>query len=157
MPIKGKILGIDYGNARIGIAISDFDQEIAFPKDTLQNTSLNKVILEIHEICTNEKVVEIVLGMPYSMNGKISEQTEKTLKFLALLKKNLSVPVEIHDERLTSIESDVILTTLNMRGEERKNSRDKIAASLILKNYLDYKRSNREKGGKKGELSLKKH
>jgi putative Holliday junction resolvase len=93
--------------------------------------------------------------MPYSMEGDKSDQTKLTEKFVDFLKVNINIPVEIYDERLTSIESDVILNTLRLRGHKRKTERDIIAASLILQNYLELKR-NKGKKGKQGEhISLK--
>jgi len=149
MPKKGKVLGIDYGDARIGLAISDEDQIIAFPKETIQNTSFNEGLRLIKEICDKERIVKIVIGMPFSLDGSKKEQAVKTEEFGNLLKETLKIPLIYHDERLTSVESDDILSTLNMRGTERKLRKDTIAASLILKNYLDLV-SKREKREGKG-------
>jgi putative Holliday junction resolvase len=155
MPKSGKVLGIDYGNVRIGVALSDEDGIIAFPKESIKNTSKSDVLKRLKQLVEAENAKEIIVGMPYSMEGDKSDQTKLTEKFVDFLKVNINIPVEIYDERLTSIESDVILNTLRLRGHKRKTERDIIAASLILQNYLELKR-NKGKKGKQGEhISLK--
>jgi len=155
MPKSGKVLGIDYGNVRIGVALSDEAGIVAFPKESIKNTSKSDVLKRVKELVEAENVSEIVVGMPYSMEGSKSDQTKLTEKFIDFLKVNIDIPIEIYDERLTSIESDVILNTLRLRGDKRKTERDIIAASLILQNYLELKR-NKGKKGKQGEhISLK--
>lgn len=140
---KGKVLGIDYGDKRIGIAISDVDQTMAFGKTSIENSSLKEVIKSIIDLCNAEKVVKIVVGLPLSMEGKKTAQTEKVENFVNALKEPVKIPIEYHDERLTSLSSDVILNTLDIRGKSkhktRKTERDIIAASLILENYLHLK------------------
>ena len=146
MPETGKVLGIDYGDANIGIAVSDIDQEISFPKTTIKNLALDDAILQINNLCKELNIVEIVVGIPVSMSGESSEQTTKTLDFVNKLKKSIKVPVVLHDERLTTHESHVILTSLNTKATKEKRIKDVIAASLILKNYLELKRNKGKKG-----------
>jgi len=155
MPKFGKVLGIDYGNVRIGIAISDEDKIVAFPKESIKNTSKKEVLRRLKVLIETEKVVEIIVGMPFSMEGAKSDQTMLTEKFIKFFKSQIDLPIGTWDERLTSVQSDVILNTLRLRGHKRKIERDIIAASLILQNYLDCKR-NKGKKGKQGEhISLK--
>jgi putative Holliday junction resolvase len=153
MSDRGKIMGIDYGDVRIGIAVSDVDQIVAFGRTSIQNTSQNDAIKKIKEICDEEKIVEIVVGLPLSMEGKHTEQTDKTKVFGEKLKEVTNLIVNYQDERLTTMESDAILYTLGVRGKgkskiaTKKKEKDKIAASLILQNYLNLvTRENREAG-----------
>jgi len=155
MPKSGKVLAVDYGNVRIGIALSDEDQVVSFPKESIRNTSKINVLKRIKEIIEADNVLEIVIGMPYSMEGAKSDQSIKTENFYKFIKESVSIPVLTYDERLTSIESDVILNTLRLRGNKRKIERDIIAASLILQNYLEYKRNKGKKGAQGEHISLK--
>jgi putative holliday junction resolvase len=155
MPKSGKVLAVDYGNVRIGIALSDEEQVVSFPKESINNTSKVNVLKRIKEIIEVENVTEIVIGMPYSMEGSKSDQSNKTEGFYKFIKESVSIPVFTYDERLTSVESDVILNTLRLRGSKRKIERDIIAASLILQNYLQYKRNKGKKGAQGEHISLK--
>jgi putative Holliday junction resolvase len=137
MTQKGKILGIDYGDKRIGVAISDPDRMVAFGKTVIQNESLEKAVGAVKNLCEEEKITEIVLGLPLNMDGTETEQTDKVKKFKDSLEQAIKLPINLHDERMTSVESDGILNTLGVRGNARKEEQDKIAASLILQNYLD--------------------
>ncbi|MCD6109263.1 Holliday junction resolvase RuvX [bacterium] len=137
MLIKGKALGIDYGDKRIGIAVSDNEQQMAFVRDNIKNTSKRKVIKKIKELCEQEKIILVVVGLPLNMEGENTEQTLKVIGFVNELKKAINQKIVYHDERLTTKRSDVILTSIGIRGKDRKEKIDSIAASLILQNYLD--------------------
>ncbi len=143
MPKKGKLLGIDYGDAKIGIAISDESQTVAFGRVLIKNKSHEAVIKQIKEICDKEKVVEIIIGLPLNMDGEKTKQTRKVEHFGETLRLQIGIPIKFHDERLTSAESDAILYTLGVKGSGKskkkikKQEQDIIAASLILQNYLN--------------------
>ncbi|MFC1655368.1 Holliday junction resolvase RuvX [Patescibacteria group bacterium] len=143
MPDKGKVLGIDYGDAKIGVAISDESQTVAFGRVLIKNKSRESVIKQIKEICDSEKVVEIVIGLPLNMDGEETAQTRKVEQFGDVLESQIGLPVNYNDERLTSAESDAILYTLGVKGSGKskknvkKQEQDIIAASLILQNYLN--------------------
>lgn len=141
---KGKVLGIDYGHVRVGIAVSDVERTIAFGRMTLENKSKKYLIEKINDICSDDNIKEIVIGLPLNMDGSETKQTKHVKKFGNLLKSSLNIPVKYHDERLTSLESDGILNALGYGGREKRKDKDKIAASLILQNYLDLK-------GKRGQ------
>jgi len=135
----GKIVGIDYGDARVGVALSDPEKSIAFGREMILNKSKNAVIYRIKQILTEDNVELIVLGLPLSMEGEDTEQTMKVRKFGELLSKAVKTPIVYHDERLTTYEGDGILTSIGMSGRNKKKEKDIIAASLILQNYLDLK------------------
>lgn len=153
MTNKGKALGIDYGDRRIGVAVSDINQEVVFPREYILNEGdLAEVIQKIKELCEQEKVTLIVVGLPLNMEGKDSEQTLKVREFVDSLKEVVDAKIVLHDERLTTRRSDVILTSINKRSRRegaKKEEIDSIAASLILQNYLDLlgKSQGKEKRG----------
>src|SRR3989344_5786964 len=100
------ILGIDYGEKRIGIAVSDDTETLAVPSETLELVSRDQLVDEIIRISAEKGVRTIVVGMPLSLSGAASAQTAVTQDFVAALKKRLEIPVEVQDERLTSVEAD---------------------------------------------------
>ncbi|MFC1809909.1 Holliday junction resolvase RuvX [Patescibacteria group bacterium] len=140
---KGKILGLDWGAKRIGVAVSDEERQMAFGRTSIENKSNEFIISEIKLICDAENIREIVLGYPLNMEGNKTKTTKKVEAFGALLSQKLQITIKYQDERLTSVESDSIITSLDMKKDKRKKESDIIAASLILKNYLDL---HREKG-----------
>jgi putative Holliday junction resolvase len=144
---KGKILGLDWGAKRIGVAISDTFQQMAFGRTSIENKSNEYVINELSKIIEKEHITALVLGFPTNMKGEKTNSTIKVEQFKALLDKNLKIPIKLQDERLTSVESDSIITSLNIKKKDKKKENDIIAASLILKNYLDLQRE-KTKGGK---------
>lgn len=153
MTNKGKALGIDYGDRRIGIAVSDANQQIVFPRKYILNEGdLEEVVQKIKELCKQEKVTLIVVGLPLNMEGDDTEQTLKVRIFTDHLKEVVDAEIVLHDERLTTRRSDVILTSIDKRSKREGAKReeiDSIAASLILQNYLDLlgKSEGREERG----------
>ena len=140
MTNKGKALGIDYGDRRIGIAVSDETQEVVFPREYISNEGDVEVIQKIKELCEQEKIILVVVGLPLNMEGEDSEQTKKVHKFTQELTEAVDQEIVLHDERLTTRQSDVILTSIEKRSnreQAKKEEIDSIAASLILQNYLD--------------------
>ncbi len=134
-----KILGIDYGTRRIGLAISDPDEIIATPLGTIQTSSLKKAIPEIKNSCKENHVGKIVVGLPLRMDGSKGPAVENVEMFIAKLRKELLVTIETWDERLTSAEAEKVLLLADMSRAKRKQVRDKLAAQLILQSYLDSK------------------
>ncbi len=141
---QGKILGLDYGSVRIGIALSDETRTIAFGKEVLPNkpTLLN----QIHKIIQTENVYEIILGYPLNMKGEKTNQTLEVEKFEQSLneflqKNGIAVNVIRWDERLTSKMAEISLITSGMKKKKRqeKGHLDIISAALILQSYLDSK------------------
>lgn len=136
------ILGIDYGAKKIGLAISGSNDKVALPLKILLNTNLSEVLQHLKILCQENEVKKIVVGVPLSLsNGHDvflreqdlqNKQMQEVLNFVEVLKKNLSLPVDLEDERLS--------TKLALRAEKKlvkENGDDAIAAMLILQNYLD--------------------
>ncbi|MBA4336832.1 Holliday junction resolvase RuvX [bacterium] len=149
MTIKGKALGIDYGDRRIGIAVSDIGQDVVFVRDYVENTSRPEVIQKIKDLCDQDQISLVVVGLPLNMEGNDTDQTRKVRLFVEDLKQAIGMEIVLHDERLTAVRSGVILTSIGVKGEDRKERKDAIEASLILQNYLDL--LGKSQGNKKGD------
>ena len=135
----GRILALDVGDVRIGIAVSDIMKIIANPLETYKRTGdLSKDVAYIAKLCKEREVSLIVSGLPKNMRGEETLQTEKTRDFVAEVERQTGLPVEFIDERLTSVSAERVLIEGNVRRENRKKVIDKVAATIILQNYLDY-------------------
>ena len=132
-----RILGVDFGHKRIGLALSDETGTIAQPLDYIDGGAIAKVSVELARFCDERKVGKIVVGVPLRLDGKPSEQTERTLAFIAELRRATTIPVVPWDERLTSVQAERALLEGNVRRSERKLKIDKLAAQIMLQSYLD--------------------
>jgi len=139
-----RTLGIDFGKKRIGLAVSDETGTIAQSLDYLDGGSDDAVSKSIVRLASGRGVTKIVVGVPLSMNGQPSAQTERTLRFIETLRKSTSLPVGRWDERLTTKQAERALLEGNVRRKDRKQKIDKLAAQLMLQSYLDAQ--NQDKG-----------
>lgn len=133
----GRVLGIDFGIKRIGLALSDPLQVLAFPLKTIQalrplEQTVALILQELAEIDT------IVLGLPLLLSGKDSDITKIVRKCAALLKAQSSLPLVLWDERLTTMQVERVLKQGNIKRKKRKKHLDTMSATLILQTYLDY-------------------
>lgn len=131
------IIAIDYGAKKIGIAISNPEHTIAMPIKTIHNVEEKEKIKEILTLIENYSACAIVIGLPISMNGKISNLTTILLKFTEKLSLTTNLPIYLQDERLTSKAADSLLKALGLNRRQRNNQDDSIAASLILETTLN--------------------
>ena len=135
-----KILGLDYGEARIGVAVSDVLEMLASPLDTISEKDralqLEKTALVVKE----NSVEKIVVGYPKRMDGSLGHRAEYTEAFAKDLSEMTGVPYVLWDERLSSTEAHNILALGGVSGKKRKTKVDKIAAVIILQGYLDSNR-----------------
>jgi len=136
MVMKGRILGLDFGSSRVGVAVSDPLQIIASPLTTIYNKSLQSLLAEIKKITQKKEIETIVIGCPLGMNGKETYQTKSTKQFSELLKGN-GYNVILEDERLTSVIAKNNLIKQNKNTGKNKHLIDQAAAALILQSYLD--------------------
>ncbi|MCI8443800.1 MAG: Holliday junction resolvase RuvX [Clostridia bacterium] len=134
-----RILGIDYGEARVGIAITDELNITAQGLETIQRNGSDKIVLRrLDEIFKNYKVETIVVGMPLNMNGTISERAKVTEQFIHKLKcKYNKMKIDTIDERLTTVEAHRTMNFLEINKNKKKNIVDTISAVYILETYLN--------------------
>ena len=135
-----RILGLDYGAKTVGVAVSDPLGLTAQGVEIIRRqreTKLRQTLARIEELVQFYHADRIVLGFPKHMNDDIGERAEKALEFRDMLEKRLHLPVEMEDERLTTVEAVRVMNEMNLRGKERKAVVDEIAAVFILQTYLD--------------------
>lgn len=137
----GRIMALDVGNVRIGIAVSDLMGIIANPLETyVRKGDIQKDVRYIVELAKSKDVTLFVSGLPLDLKGRETEQVQKTREFVDALKAECDIPVKYLDERFTTLSAERVLIEGNVRRENRKKVIDKVAATIILQNYLDRKR-----------------
>ena len=133
-----KIMGLDYGEARTGVALSDELGMMAHGLESIEHKGNDKKLLErICEIIKANKVSKIVIGYPLNMNATKGPRVEKTDAFIKKLEKETGLPVEKIDERLTTVAAHKTMTLLGVSAEKKKKIVDTISAEYILQMYLD--------------------
>ncbi len=140
----GRIVGIDYGLKRIGIAVSDTSKIISSPRPTIaaKRKAEQTVITIAEELATIEKetgsaVEQVVVGLPLKMSGQSSHLTDEVVHFVELLSAAIDIPVKTWDERLTSVQADRSLQEANLTRKRRSKMIDSVAAVIILQSYLE--------------------
>ncbi len=134
-----KILAVDYGDARTGIAISDLLCSIVGSTTVIHSRNQDKTLAQILELVKNNGVGEIVVGLPKNMDGTEGVRAELCRGFAARLAETSGLPVKLWDERRTTVEAHNILSQHNYHGKKRKDTVDAVAASLILEGYLGFR------------------
>ena len=135
-----RIMGIDYGDARTGIAFSDLLCSIVGSTCVVPSRNTEKAIADIVKLAKDNMVGEIVVGLPKNMNGTEGPRAELCREFAEKLKEATGLPVAMWDERRTTVEAHNILSAHNYHGQKRKNTVDAVAASLILEGYLTFRK-----------------
>lgn len=135
-----RIMGIDFGTKRVGIAVSDELLLTAQGMDSLYRKDLKSDLEEIARLARANGVEEIIVGLPLNMNGTYSAKTKEAIEFMDQLSKVVTVPVKTWDERLTSMQAQRVLLEADMSRAKRKKLTDKLAAQIILQSYLDSKK-----------------
>ena len=135
-----KIMGIDYGDARTGIAISDLLCSIVGSTTVIHSRNDEKTLTQICALVKENSVGEIVVGLPRNMDGSEGVRAELCREFAAVLEEATGVKTVMWDERRTTVEAHNILSQHNYHGKKRKNTVDAVAASLILEGYLSFKK-----------------
>ena len=134
-----KIMGIDYGDARTGVAISDLLCSIVGSTYVIPSRNTEKAIADIVKLAQDNGVGELVVGLPKNMNGTEGPRAELCREFAAKLEQVTGLKVVLWDERRTTVEAHNILSMHNYHGQKRKNTVDAVAASLILEGYLAFR------------------
>ena len=132
-----RILAIDHGTKRIGLAISDELGIIAQPLEFVLAEPFNKFLERLKEIIEQKQVELLLVGMPRNMDGSYGPAALKVEEFVAVVKAAVVVPIKLWDERLTSAQANRFLIEGNVRREKRKEKVDKTAAAILLQSYLD--------------------
>ena len=134
-----KIMGIDYGDARTGVAISDLLCTIVGSSTVVKSRNTEKAIADIVRLVEENQVGEIVVGLPRNMDGSEGPRAELCREFARLLEEATGIKVIMWDERRTTVEAHNILSAHNYHGQKRKDTVDAVAASLILEGYLTFR------------------
>ena len=134
-----RILALDHGTRRIGVAVSDETKTIAQPLEFIPAEPFADFLRRLKEILLAKQVDCILLGLPRNMDGSYGPAAQKVEVFASALKSALAVPIKLWDERLTSTMANRILIQGNVRREKRKEKVDKMAAAILLQSYLDGK------------------
>lgn len=134
-----KIMGLDYGDARTGVAISDLLCSIVGTTAVLPSRNTEKLLADIVRIVKENQVGEIVVGLPKNMDGSEGSRAQLCREFARLVEEAAGVPVTMWDERRTTVEAHNILSAHNYHGKKRKETVDAVAASLILEGYLAFR------------------
>lgn len=135
-----RIMAIDYGDARTGIAISDPTGLLAGETRVIQTKKQEIVVEEITALARQYQVGELVLGYPKNMNGTLGPRAEKSEALAQVLQETTKLPVLLWDERRTTVDAHRILSETGNRGKQRREKVDAVAATLILEGYLTRKR-----------------
>ena len=134
-----KVMGIDYGDARIGVALSDLMQITANPFEVFENKGIQDCVNHLCKLINDNMVSTVVFGLPINMDGTEGDRAIVTREVAAELSKHSKVKIVFQDERLTSLEADEILKSSKLTWQERKKLIDKVSAALILESYLNRK------------------
>ena len=134
-----RVMGVDYGDARTGIAVSDLLCSIVGSTAVIHSRNKEKTIAQIKEMVEKMDVGEIVVGLPKNMNGTEGPRAELCREFAQLLEEATGLPTKLWDERRTTVEAHNILSQHNYHGKKRKDTVDAVAASLILEGYLGFR------------------
>ena len=132
-----RILALDYGDKRIGVAVSDPLGIIAQALETITVSNKRKSFERIQEIIREKNAVKIIVGMPFNMNGTKGERAEVTERFISELQRVVSIEIIPWDERLTSVQAKRIMVFRGQKTGTNKAKVDKLAAALLLENYLE--------------------
>lgn len=133
-----RIMGVDYGDARTGVAVSDLLCSIVGSTTVIHSHNREKTVAELCRMAQEQGVGKIVVGLPKNMDGTEGSRAQLCREFAQALAEETGLPVDMWDERRTTVEAHNILSQRNYHGKKRKNTVDAVAAALILEGYLAY-------------------
>jgi putative Holliday junction resolvase len=136
-----RILAVDWGERRVGVALSDPSGTLASPLPTIYTSSETETVRAVVEIIIREEVAEVVVGLPLNMDGSRGEAAESATRLAQHLEREIDVPVRLWDERLTSVQARRLSEEVGSRIGRRKDLVDARAAELLLQSYLDARKS----------------
>ncbi len=132
-----KIMSVDYGDARTGIAFCDKNEILATAFTTINESYVPKLVSKIKEIVDEQKPEMIVVGLPRNMDGSYGFRCDKCKQLGKLLQEEVGIPVEFEDERLTTVIAHDILSSNNIKSKKHKNNVDAVSAVIILQSFID--------------------
>lgn len=137
-----RVMGVDYGDARTGVAFSDLLCSIVGTTTVIHSRRQEKTLDQLCELVKQHEVGEIVVGLPKNMDGSEGPRAELCRQFSQALEEMTGLPVKLWDERRTTVEAHNILSAHNYHGQKRKDTVDAVAASLILEGYLTFRQKS---------------
>ena len=137
-----RIMAIDYGDARTGVALSDLTNSIVGTTAVVPSRREDRLLDELERLVKGNDVGEVVMGFPRNMDGSEGPRAELYRAFAERLSERLGMEVRLWDERRTTVEAHQILSAHNYHGKKRKNTVDAVAASLILEGYLSFRKAD---------------
>ena len=135
-----RILGIDYGDARTGLSVSDASGFLAGSPEVIREWNYDKLVEQLVTLIAEKKIEEVVVGHPKNMDGTRGARAEKCEALAKTLEERCGVPVVLWDERRTTVEAHAILHQSGKKMKKHRENVDAVAASIILQGYLDFKR-----------------
>lgn len=142
----GRVLAIDVGSRRVGVAMSDPTRTLASPHSTIRVHTRQQVYARIAQLVRDYEVAELVVGMPLTLSGEVGPQARLVQEFIDGLRVVVPLPIHPVDERLTSVEAERMMVELGLKPEQRKARIDEVAASIILQDFLDSRRLREGRG-----------
>ena len=137
------ILGVDLGKARTGVAVCDKSELLASPVEVVNEHNRERLLERVAQLAKDRRAEQIVVGLPRNMDGSEGESAQNARAFGAALAEKTGLPVDFSDERGTTITAHGFLNETNTRGKRRKATVDAVAATIILQDYLDYRRNRK--------------
>ncbi len=142
----GRILCLDLGQKRIGMAMTDAMGSMAFPLGTINRTQPERDLAAILSLVSEEKIETIVLGLPLTLKGEQGQEAQAAQLFREELAEKTGLPVEMWDERLSTAAAERAMVEAGVKREKRRQARDTVAATIILQGYLDNKKRQQRAG-----------
>lgn len=138
---KGRVLAVDYGGAKVGLAVSDQDRQMAFGRGVLRGLAIEAVLDVLVDLVSAEQVVQVVVGLPLAIDGQETQQTLRIREFGKRLAERLGndVVLDYIDESFSTFEANEILTKIGVDAEQRRATEDEMAAIVLLQRYIDFK------------------
>ena len=146
-----RILGIDYGDARTGLSVSDPSGLLAGSPSVIHEWNYERLVDRLAAFAAENRIEEIVLGWPKNMDGTAGPRAEKCEALARTLEERTGLPVTLWDERRTTVAAHDILHQSGKKSKKHRESVDAVAASLILQGYLDFRRRQQQAGGRREE------
>jgi putative holliday junction resolvase len=132
-----RVLALDHGTVRIGVAASDELKMLAHPMEFIPAEPFNEFLERLKQIIREKEVEQIVVGMPRNMDGSYGPSAEKVRQFIIVLKEIITIPIRPWDERLTSVQANRLMIEGGVKGKDKREKVDKMAAAILLQSYLD--------------------